>query len=253
MLHVARAALADILPLRRLYLREMNAQVRYDSVHARGWSDSYLLYAGECGVGYGAIMGQQTAARDTIFEWYVAPPWRQHSHDLFAALVAASGAHLIESQTNDPCLYPRALACCTDLKPTVFFFESGDVQDLPGPGAVRRRRDDDAPFAHTTEPLGSHVLEVEGEIVATGGFLLHYNAPFADVYMEVAPGHRGRGYGARLVAGVMRACWLAGRVPAARCSIGNTSSRATLLKAGMREIGQMMFGEIDRARIPVRS
>lgn len=241
-----RGAVTDIAALRPLYLRELNAQMRYDSVHPRGWSDVYLLHAGDDIVGYGAVMSQDQV-RDTIFEWFVLPPWRDLGIELFAALISTSGATLIESQTNDPCLYPMARHWGVDLRPTVYFFEAGPIADLSGPGTVRPRADGDTPMTPDGE-LGSHVLEVDGEIVASGGFLLHYNHPFADVYMDVHEAHRRRGYGARIVASVMRACWLAGRIPAARCNVDNAASRATLRKAGMREIGRMMFGALDPSR-----
>lgn len=242
----ARGSVTDIAALRPLYLRELNAQMRYDSVHARGWSDVYLLHVGHHLVGYGASRSQEQV-RDTIFEWFVLPPWRDHATGLFAALVSASGATLIEAQSNDPCLYPMAQCWGVDLRPTVYLFEAGPIADLGGPGVVRPRADGDQPMTRDSE-LGSHVLEIDGEIVASGGFLLHYNHPFADVYMDVHEAHRRRGYGARVVAGVMRACWLAGRIPAARCNIDNVASRATLRKAGMREIGQMMFGPLAPGR-----
>ena len=36
-----------------------------------------------------------------------------------------------------------------------------------------------------TRDEGDWVLVREGEVVATGGFLTHYNEPFADLYMAV--------------------------------------------------------------------
>lgn len=242
--HVVKASVADIASLRPLYLRELNAQMRYDAVHGRGWSDTYLLTVDEITVGYGAVMSQDTV-RDTVFEWYVLPPWREHRDVLFEALLAASGATTIECQTNDPLLHPMALQRCARLRPTVHLFEAGMASHLEGPGRVRAIREGDRPFTANGE-LGSHGVDVDGVLVASGGFLLHYNHPFADVYMDVAEAHRRRGYGARLVAEVMRACWLAGRVPAARCNVDNVASRATLLKAGMRDVGHVVIGTVLR-------
>jgi RimJ/RimL family protein N-acetyltransferase len=81
-------------------------------------------------------------------------------------------------------------------------------------------------------------------VIATGGFLLHYNKPFADLFMEVHPDHRGRGAATYLLQELKKECYLAGRVPAARCSIRNAASRAALLKAGMRECGFMLTGQV---------
>jgi GNAT superfamily N-acetyltransferase len=54
-------------------------------------------------------------------------------------------------------------------------------------------------FDHKAEPVGDYVLELDNEIVATGGFLLHYNMPFADLYMEVREDHRKKGFGSFLI------------------------------------------------------
>jgi len=103
-----------------------------------------------------------------------------------------------------------------------------------------------------TEPIGDYVIECNGEVVATGGFLLHYNKPFADLYMEVREDCRGRGIGSFLVQEIKKQCYLAGRVPAARCDIRNTGSRATLIKAGLQVCGFMLMGEIRRGCAPER-
>jgi hypothetical protein len=45
-LGVAKTDLGRIQPLRALFLREANFQVRYNACHERGWTDSYLLTIG---------------------------------------------------------------------------------------------------------------------------------------------------------------------------------------------------------------
>lgn len=91
-------------------------------------------------------------------------------------------------------------------------------------------------------PEGDYVLEKEGKIAASGGFLLHYNFPFADLYMEVKEEFRGNGFGSFIVQEVKKECYLSGRVPAARCNIDNYASRGALLKAGMKQAGFMLLG-----------
>jgi RimJ/RimL family protein N-acetyltransferase len=98
--------------------------------------------------------------------------------------------------------------------------------------------------------LGDYVLEVQGEIVATGGFMTHYNPPFGDLYMEVRPDCRGRGYASFILQEIKKACYAAGRVPAARCPIGNKASRAALLKAGMKVCGFMLLGHVRQRAQP---
>jgi len=87
-------------------------------------------------------------------------------------------------------------------------------------------------------------LELKGEVVATGGFARHYNMPFADLYMEVREDSRRKGLGSYILQELKKACYLAGRVPVARCNILNQASRAALLKAGLKVCGFMLKGEI---------
>jgi GNAT superfamily N-acetyltransferase len=82
----------------------------------------------------------------------------------------------------------------------VVSFEDHAVTELAVPGAlVRPRRGDDRIFEHRTEPVGNYVVELNGEVVATGGFFLHYNGPFADLYMEVREDCRRRGIASYLL------------------------------------------------------
>jgi GNAT superfamily N-acetyltransferase len=89
---------------------------------------------------------------------------------------------------------------------------------------------------------------LNGEVVATGGFLLLYNKPFADLYMEVREDCRRRGIASFLMQELKKECYLAGRVPAARCELRNVASRAALLKAGFCVCGFVLMGEIERER-----
>ena len=72
---------------------------------------------------------------------------------------------------------------------------------------------------------------------------VHYNKPFADVFMEVAEPHRRQGVGCLLVQEISRECYLAGRVPATRCNVQNLASTATPTKAGMRTCGFLLTGK----------
>ena len=185
--------LKSILPLRGLFLQETNFQIRYNAVHERGWSDSYLLRIDGTEVGYGSIKGQERNDRDTIFEFYVIPPFRKYAASLFRELISFSGSKYIECQSNDLLLSAMLNEFSRDIRSDVVLFESHSVTkyDIPN-SVVRPTRAGDQIFEHTVEPLGDYVLEVEGEIVATGGFMLHYNVPFADLYMEVGKTAEGR-------------------------------------------------------------
>ena len=92
--------------------------------------------------------------------------------------------------------------------------------------------------------MATYVLEFNNEVVATGGFLLHYNMPFADLYMEVREDCRRKGFGSFLIQEIKKQCYLAGRVPAARTGLDNIASKATLIKAGFKIAGFMLSGTI---------
>lgn len=243
--NVRKTELPAILPLRQLFLQECNFQIRYNACHERGWTDSYLLTSGESPVGYGAIKGQEIADRDTIFEFYLIPPFRKYAGEFFLELIAASGARFIECQSNDFLLTSMLYEFAQNINSEVVLFADHAVTTHAIPGVVfRRRTENDMIFEHKLEPAGEYVLEWNGEIVATGGFMLHYNMPFADLYMEVKENFRKRGLGSFILQELKQACYLAGRVPAARCNIQNKASRAALLKAGLRVCGFMLKGKI---------
>jgi len=139
---------------------------------------------------------------------------------------------------------------CPSATADVVLFEDHAVTEYVIPGAlVRPRHADDQVFGHTTEPVGDYVVELGGEVVATGGFLLHYNKPFADLYMEVREDCRRQGIATFLLQELKKECYLAGRVPAARCNIRNVGSRAALIKAGLRVCGFMLMGRVEAKRL----
>ena len=254
-----KAKLKAIQKLRGLFLQEANFQIRYDAIHARGWSDSYLLTLDDTEVGYASLKaGDDSKARDTLFEFFVVRPFRKHAAALFreclaeggaggtggAGGAASSGARHIECQSNDRLLTGLLFEHATDIHCDVLFDDHAVTEHaIPGV-VVRPRKRNDSVFEHKAEPVGDYVATLDNEVVATGGFLLHYNMPFADLFMEVREDRRRRGIGSYLIQEVKKACYLAGRVPAARCDFANTASRATLLKAGMRLCGQMLKGKV---------
>lgn len=249
-LRAERTELERILPLRVLFLQEASCQIRYNACHEREWTDSYLLTLDDAVTGYGSIKGREVADRDTVFEFFVIPPLRKHSVELFGQLLALAQPKWIECQSNDPLLPSMLFEFAHDISADTVLFEDHCVTDLSFPGlVVRRRRQADHIFVHGAEPVGDYVAELDGEVVATGGFLLHYNHPFADLYMEVREDCRGRGIASFLLQAIKRECYLAGRVPAARCPKENAGSRGALLKAGMRICGYMLTGSLRKPEI----
>jgi GNAT superfamily N-acetyltransferase len=243
---ITQVSLSEILTLRALFLQENNFQIRYNACHERGWSDSYLIKADDINIGYGSVKGKEDLSlRDAIFEFYLLPAWRGNTNVIFQQLVEASGAIFMECQSNSALITSIIYEFTANISSDVILFVDGPVTTLNIPGATfRERREGDKIFEHHSEPEGSHVLEVGNDVVATGGFLLHYNKPFADLYMEVREDQRRKGYGSFLIQEVKKACYEAGRVPAARCDISNKASKATLIKGGLQIAGYMLTGEI---------
>jgi GNAT superfamily N-acetyltransferase len=243
-----RTELKDILPLRDLFLQETNFQVRYNACHERGWTDSYLLTLDNIAIGYGSVKGQEMAGRDTVFEFYVTPPFRKYSSLIFSELLTISKVVFIECQSNDLLLSAMLYEFGENINADVVLFGDHIVTELIIPGVIfRKARFDDQIFDHYGEPKGDYILEINGGIVATGGFMLHYNKPFADLYMEVKEEQRRKGFGSFLLQEVKKECYLNGRVPAARCNIKNIASKATLLKAGLKISGYMLMGGIKKS------
>jgi GNAT superfamily N-acetyltransferase len=238
-----KTELEQIMTFRRLFLQENNCQIRYNAVHERGWSDSYLLFLDEVAVGHGSVNGQDIhGVRETIFEFYLVPHARHYANLLFRELLNTSRATLIESQSNVLLLTSMLHEFSGNIDAPVVLFKDYAVTDYTIPNAIFRILKD-GEQVYTKEP-GTYVLELKGEVVATGGFLLHYNMPFADLYMEVKEDCRKQGYGSYLLQEVKKQCYLAGRIPAARCNVSNPASKATLLKAGLQVAGHMLIGKV---------
>jgi GNAT superfamily N-acetyltransferase len=245
-LGIEKTELQAILHLRNLFLQECDFQVRYNACHERGWTDSYIIKVDGITVGYGAVKGKdELSDRDAIFEFYIMPAWRKDSSKIFHGLITASKVSYIECQSNDLLLSQMLYEFSSNICSDTILFKTGPPTDLSFLGAIFREwHEGDKLFEHKAEPEGSHVIEFKGEIVATGGFLLHYNKPFADLYMEVRTDMRRKGFGSLLIQEVKKACYQAGRVPAARCGIGNKASKATLLKGGLSVAGYMLTGDV---------
>ncbi len=237
---IVRRRLSTIRPLRALFLQELNAQMRYDAAHTRTGTTHFLIRREDRDIGYGAVKDMHESP-GTVFEFYVMPPFREYAPELLHSLVDASGADALECQSNDLFYTSLVRQVSGDLTCDTILFAAGPSNHLTSPdGVFRARGRKDRVFEHHVEPVGDFVVEVTGTVVATGGFLLHYNPPFADLFMEVRADARRRGYGSFLIQQLIAECYLAGRVPAARTGIENIASQRTLLKGGLRECGRML-------------
>jgi hypothetical protein len=130
-----------------------------------------------------------------VKEFFLFPDDRVASQALFRAFVAASGAKRIESQTNDRLLTLMLLDSVETVERDRILFEDAVTTSHVVPEGIFRpigRRERKRVFAHEVEPVGDWVIELGGEVAATGGLMFHYNPPYSDMYMEVAAPLRGR-------------------------------------------------------------
>jgi GNAT superfamily N-acetyltransferase len=246
---VSDVALRDILPLRERYRKEMSCQIVHDSWHERGFTKSYLISVDGEVVGYGSVGGAGDEPRDVVKEFWLEPTGRVMPNALFSELVRASGARRIAAQTNDRVLTQMLLDSVETIERDHVLFEDGVTTHHVLPGAAFRpieEEERDRVFPHEVEPVGDWVIELDGEVVATGGLMFHYNAPFSDVYMEVAAPSRRRGIGAYLVQELKRVSHDIGKTPAARTSTDNVASRRALQRAGMIPCAWILTGAIGK-------
>ena len=242
---VTPVPLEEVLPLRELYRREMNCQIVHDSLPRRGFGDLFLLRSDGRPAGYGFVMGYQGEPKDMIREFYVLPAYRGSALPLFRRLIEVSRARRIVAQTNDVLLTLMLYDCAGEITSDTVVFADALTTSLSVPGAILREvaeADRGRIFEHKVEPVGEWLLEVDGGIVATGGIATHYNPPYGDLFMEVDEPHRRRGYGSYLIQELKRVAYETGKVPAARCSVANAASRATLQKAGLFPCARLLGG-----------
>jgi len=125
-LQVTKASLKEISHLRNLFLCESNFQIRYNAYHERGWTDSYIVSYQNESIGYGAVKGQANANdRDTIFEFYIIPSFRNLSSLVFLELLQSSKAIYIECQSNDLLLTSLLYNYGKDIQSNVVLFKEG--------------------------------------------------------------------------------------------------------------------------------
>ncbi len=242
-IHAEKVEYKEVEALRELYRQEADCQIIHDSILRRGLADAYLIQVDGHVAGYGGVWNKYDPGQ--IMEFYTLPARRAEALPLFRALIEAAGATRLEAQTNMPLMLMMLYDCGQNITTEAILFADAATTHLPCPsGIFRHSQTEDTPFAHAHEPLGDWVIDVDGEIVATGGCLTHYNPPYGDLFMEVAvPWHR-QGIGSYLVQEIKRVCYEEGHKPAARCNPANIASRRTLQKAGFLPCGRLLVGEI---------
>jgi GNAT superfamily N-acetyltransferase len=247
-----KAQLAEIAHLRDIYRHQMHCQVTHDSLHTRpGWTTPYLLTLDGATAGYGAVThAGPWKDKPTIFEFFVLPPLRHRTIRLFWEFVTASGTRSVETQTNDLFLGILIQTFCPTVIAEAIVFKDGITTSISIPGTTVRAvtaADAEQIAARNLDSEAKWLVQLNNEIVGTGGILYHYNRPYGDIYMSIGEPFRRRGLGSFLVQELKRICYELGSVPAARCNVKNAGSQLTLQRAGFVPCGNIVTGELDMA------
>ena len=243
---IEKRSTQELIALHELYRQEANCQLVRDSYWPRGFLDAYAIEIDGRLAGYGAVANKHYPG--TLIEFYTFPDRRRHALRIFRELLTVSAASHIQAQTNVPLMLMMLIECAADIHAENVLFADAFTTNFPCPeeGIFRHRKDsNELPiFEHRHEPEGDWLIEAGGEIVATGGFLSHYNPPYADLFMEVVESRRQRGFGIYLIQELKRACYASGKLPAARSGVTNLASRNTLEKAGLLACGHVVVGSV---------
>lgn len=236
----------NITQIRQLFLQQNNFQIRYDACHHRNWADEYLIFGNDSTIGYVSIKGKEDYLkdRDALFEFFLLPEARRHTNLIFNHLVQEINFKFIECQSNDAHLAHLLFEFTKGIRTDTILFSDYLVTNYTLDNVLFRLRKELDPAIDKKKDNGQYILEKAGKVVADGGFLTHYNPPFADLFMKVRSEERNNGFGTIIVQEIKRVCYQQGKVPGARCHIDNKASKATLLKAGFQVAGFMLIGEV---------
>jgi hypothetical protein len=246
-IRIVKTGLQEIQSFRELFLHENNFQFVCNKCHQYGWADTYLFLRDEIKIGYGSVWGKDNRQdRDAIFEFYLIPSYRKYASFIFPEFHAACNALYVESQSNDALLTSMLYEFCSNINAEAILFKDHFTTGFNTPGIIfRKQTPDDKKY----EDAGQYVLELNNEIVATGGFVWNYNFPYIDMFYEVKENFRRKGYGSLITQELKKEAYLLNRVPAARCNINNTASKLTLLKAGMQICGFRLTGGLKKNNV----
>lgn len=240
--YVDKASHLEVATLREEFRREANFQIIGDSLIRRGLAQAYVVSWRDEVAGYGAKRTHDDSGEVT--EFFVRKAFRPYAHPLFEAFLRASEAKRIVMQTNWTLGLTMLYDFADEIIQEAILFDDAGKTDLVVAGATFRPRLPSDRLQNSHEPEGDWVLDMDGSVVANGGYLSHYNPPFVDLYMEVLPAERRKGYGSLLIQEIKRIAIEEGKRPSARCNPDNVGSRRTLERAGFLPCGRLLSGRV---------
>jgi hypothetical protein len=208
-LKIIKTGMAEVQAFRVLFLKENNFQFIHNKCHENNWADTWIFIIDRKKVGYGAIWGiDRREDRNTIFEFYLTERYKKSASLVFEKFCTITGATLIECQSNDILLSSMLYEFAQNINAEAILFEdhfqtSLAIADVIFGGELAA--DDES------NNVGDYFLKQSGEIVASGGFMLNYNKPYADIYMEVKAPFRQKGLGSLIIQELKKEIYLMGR------------------------------------------
>ncbi|MFN3728323.1 MAG: GNAT family N-acetyltransferase [Fimbriimonadaceae bacterium] len=240
-----RQTAAQIASSRQKLRDNVNVQLVRDSASHREGVENFAFIETDLMIGHAVV--SHGFFDDRVIEFYLHPGFEGRALECLDALRRTTKVRELEAQTNLALPTWLVHASCPCVEPHNVLFGDTDRYELPLSDAVLRPALPEDVIPETEEPTGTYVLEVRGEIVGSGGYLTHYNPPFADVYMGIGTPFRGRGYGAWIVQELRRVAREHDYVPAARCNFGNHASCRSLLRGGFCLAGLIIVGTVPEA------
>src|SRR5208282_57980 len=108
--------------------------------------------------------------KPSIFEFYVLPHLRSRLFDLFSALLAASGAKRIETQSNDSMLTAMLHTfACDVVSESILYHDKLTTALAPAEATFRRAIASDDPKIPADQLFSHGIVEVGGVVAAKGG------------------------------------------------------------------------------------
>ncbi|MBC7849360.1 MAG: N-acetyltransferase, partial [Chitinophagaceae bacterium] len=202
--------------MREQFLRHADVQFVHNKCHDYGWAENYLFELAGQSIGYASVWGlHDRNERDTLFEFYLIPQelrLMERAAELFFKNV---NVRYIECQTNMALQTQVLFRFARNINAESVLFTDANKTKLTIENCVFRQRIDSDPKNRDDD--GPYILLHNDSLVAYGGLMYNYNAPYADVYMHVVDGNRQQGFGGLFVQELKRLAYEQNKVPAARC------------------------------------